>query len=863
MLAMRLASACACAGLLLTWKLDKIEFNPDEAPKFYKRRAINDKSLTRVANRLNADLNFGPERTTSWQKLLHIKPSDVGLEMVALAWKPDGLHLAVGCNEGDVVVFEMESGEVVPERRSNLRHERCITAMHWAQISEVGASSSNSSNKQRNQKGFRAFEDDWRATQSKIRFQRRSSRFLAGHNGRVAGEDTVLVTADERGFVALWWMGRVLLTRIDVSAHFSEEERQALVSVGCQPGRDCSKCFRIERVDLAPDLSLLFVLLGFSSDSDHPAGTQTKLHRLLTIDMAAVQRIHEDVVLVADTVDRVQSIINRVAATGRQMTTEWKNATRVFELKMGLMGPLYEKYACDDTPQVDMLSAAVTGITAPALTQYFAQDIQEMSVHRMQKALFSGCDTLRTIVDDRMKRDLVDLIFLLSELRGRAKWNPQAYADTLGLTDTALDDLVTIAQAALLEVESLTLALHETRQDFSLFFQWILERIRVHTNSRDASGGNAQQERALVDGAKSLLNLRRLCDFLQYAAETAQRFREHQPSHSKFKVETTFGNAISRQLSTRPPETGNGVDKQSEGCISLLKNIQDQWLALLALMATTLAESTIRAENGCFSIGSSDDLVVESHFHFHHAFSSPKLDVPDNDDFSDDGNQEEAVDWRSLTHFGPGQENYENRSTSLLMGFRLQSGVLVLVRASQSAESVHAHSSHLVWGTALVSFSHDESVKSVTCRGFDFYGDKLSGRNEQLALVLDREIGDNVHQGTSCWFWMSNCGNCVTRFHMFDKEWLYLQAYDDVEFSIPTASSDIKAIIQHGPTHIFRLDEIRGRAVTAPAKSKRTATSVIATASRGVLCVILPPSRLSIFDAEDSEDEDGESDDGQ
>ncbi|KAG6594160.1 Anaphase-promoting complex subunit 4 [Phytophthora cinnamomi] len=301
-------------------------------------------------------------------------------------------------------------------------------------------------------------------------------------------------------------------------------------------------------------------------------------------------------------------------------TTSWQKLLHIKPSDVGL-----EMVALAWKP--DGLHLAVG---SPALTQYFAQDIQEMSVHRMQKALFSGCDTLRTIVDDRMKRDLVDLIFLLSELRGRAKWNPQAYADTLGLTDTALDDLVTIAQAALLEVESLTLALHETRQDFSLFFQWILERIRVHTNSRDASGGNAQQERALVD------------------------------------------------------------------------------------------------------------------------------------------------------------------------------------------------------------------VKSVTCRGFDFYGDKLSGRNEQLALVLDREIGDNVHQ-----------------------EWLYLQAYDDVEFSIPTASSDIKAIIQHGPTHIFRLDEIRGRAVTAPAKSKRTATSVIATASRGVLCVILPPSRLSIFDAEDSEDEDGESDDGQ
>ncbi|KAG6972155.1 hypothetical protein JG687_00001645 [Phytophthora cactorum] len=144
------------------------------------------------------------------------------------------------------------------------------------------------------------------------------------------------------------------------------------------------------------------------------------------------------------------------------MTTEWKNATRIFELKMGLIGSLYEKYACEDPPQVDMLSEVVTGITAPALAQYFAQDIQEMSVHRMQKALFSGCDTLRALADEKLKRDLVDLLFLVSELRGHTVWNPQVYAGTMGITVDALDDLVKTTQDTLVEMETLTLALHET-----------------------------------------------------------------------------------------------------------------------------------------------------------------------------------------------------------------------------------------------------------------------------------------------------------------------------------------------------------------------------------------------------------------
>ncbi|KAH7484453.1 Anaphase-promoting complex subunit 4 [Phytophthora ramorum] len=377
---------------------------------------------------LTLDHHLLVHRTTSWQKLLHIKPSDVAFEMVTLAWRPDGLQLAVGCGEGDVAIFEIESGETLPERRSSSRHEHYITAMHWAQINEVESPStgSGSRNKRCRRKVSGSLTDassgDF-TSQSKLQFRRRSSRFLAGYSDEVVGENTVLVTADAGGFIALWWMGSVLLTRIDIRTHFTDEEVQSMESMGHQRG-DTSG-FRIERVDLAPDLSLLFVLVVFPSCSQGgdsvDGGSQTKLHRMLTLDMTGIERINEDVALVASTIDRVHTILNRIVTTGKQMTTEWKNAMRIFELKMGLIGSLYEKYACEDPPQVDMLSVVVSGITAPALAQYFAQDIQEMSVHRMQKALFSGCDTLRTLVDEKLKCDLVDLLFLISELRAKAE----------------------------------------------------------------------------------------------------------------------------------------------------------------------------------------------------------------------------------------------------------------------------------------------------------------------------------------------------------------------------------------------------------------------------------------------------------
>lgn len=118
-------------------------------------------------------------------------------------------------------------------------------------------------------------------------------------------------------------------------------------------------------------------------------------------------------------------------------------------------------------------------------------------------------------------------------------------------------------------------------------------------------------------------------------------------------------------------------------------------------MAKTLAKATAREKSGCFSIGSSKNLVEECHVHFRHAFSSQRLDDTEDDDQSDDENQEEAIDWGSLAHFGPNEDHPTNRST-LLLGFRLQSGVLVLLRASRGVDPLMF--TLLIWyGTQLLS----------------------------------------------------------------------------------------------------------------------------------------------------------------
>ncbi|CAI5744184.1 unnamed protein product [Peronospora destructor] len=469
----------------------------------------------------------------------------------------------------------------------------------------------------------------------------------------------------------------------------------------------------------------------------------------------------------------------------------------------------------------------------------------------MQKALSSGCDSLRTLAEGKLKHALVNVLFLLSELSGHAKWNAQTYATALGITVSALDDLVQATQHALIDVEALILAIHETLQDFTLFFQWLLERIRIHTNWNRLRGETSSA--AICGGdsgnsssSKSLLNLRRLCDFLQRAAEAAQRFRQQQPSHSAYKVETTFGNLVSLQLLAQPIPSKGRTGQSGAGLLTLIKCIHDQWSAMLDTVVETLAQTIRREKSGCVTIGSTSNAVEECHIHWRQPFINLRSkEITTNEDQSDDDkSDEETIDWNSLKHYGHMRDDQAYCST-IMIGFRLQSGVLLLLRALQRVDFLqlrHKSSSRLTWDTAVINFSGRPRAGAVVCRSFDFYGDGSPDKQERLAFVLDRAIGDQVHQ-----------------------EWLYLQPYDNVEFTHANSTVSFETSLAQSVTHTFIFDDARGRAIASssdPSQSGKNATSVISAASRGILCVTFLPSRLAVFDAEDCEDNDSQYDDG-
>ncbi|TYZ64548.1 hypothetical protein PybrP1_004570 [[Pythium] brassicae (nom. inval.)] len=781
---------------------------------------------------LTVDGQLLVHRAVSWQRLLHVKPSDVSFAAEALEWRPDGRALALGCAEGEVVVFDVETGAPRPELRAlralHTPHHSCaVTSMHWAQCGRPDSS-------------------------HRSHFRDRAGRLLDAAPSPVLGttSDTsttsatsrsVLATADASGHVVLWWAGTICVATIDVGQLFRQ-------SVGATAAATVAT---VERVHLAPDLSRLFAVLAVradSEDADDDDVAAAPRRELVALDLGAVRAFQDDLGFVARTVDAGHRTLHQLVLARRQMVAEWKAATRIFELKLGLLGALYEKYACADPPQVHMLATLASGITSPALAQFFAQDIQETSVDRMRQLLVSGCQTLATLVNDSLKAGLVRMLFHVSELRGRAKWKRAAFEYTLGITVAQLDELATLVEELLVGAELLAQAVQETRQDFLLLFQWIVERIRVHTNTPSGGRGGASVSDRQGGAAKSLLNQRRLSHFLQRAAHAAHQFRDAQPPHSRFRVETTFGNLVSKQLATPTTRAqmaamGDSGDPDAPpaapSLAHLLDDLESKWFALVDGLSASVAATVAVDPTGCFSLG---DAVEEYSFHCRDesegdAQRDDGCGAESDDTEEEDDDEMDAVDWGSLASFALGTVTSASTRSVLMLGVRLRSAELLLLRATWSRDTRDELGERLAWeAVKLAPSASDETRASdapgVELQGFAFYGDKASGKQEQLAFLLGE-----LHQQDGA---------------LERHAWLYFQHYDNLAFAPLKIETGSEAT-----TMLRRLHELPALALpTGDAYRARQVATAPAAATTAVIPRVVANAKRGIDDDDDDYNDD-------
>jgi hypothetical protein len=345
----------------------------------------------------------------------------------------------------------------------------------------------------------------------------------------------------------------------------------------------------------------------------------------------------------------------------------------------------------------------------------------------MQKAFFTGCDTIQTLCTSKIKLGLQQILFEVAELRGTMKWNHRAFRQTLGISLSELDMVIDYVGDLLATMEQFQKILDETRQDFSLFFAWLLERIRFHT-----SDGNARPTPSTSsDSNKSLLNLRRLVAFLECAAQSAREYQVKK--NNKWLVEVTFGNQVSKLVnSSKLGDDFNAVEKL--------------WSNSMAEMVRALSNSIDPTNVVTLSLGDEVD-EVQLHTRWIDAPYSQSWSAEDETMSEDDGVSEdevvegfdvlEAVDWDSLHSIRAEESEEKAQRTPVAM---------VAARHGHCVTFYSRYEGHATaeWSTIEVRLDFLCGGGSTACSGAHricLYGGTDSGKQEQLVVIDTNDKG--------------------------------------------------------------------------------------------------------------------------
>lgn len=256
------------------------------------------------------------QRTVSWQKVMHIKPMDVSFEIQIMEWSPDGRALAVGGDDGSVVVYDIETGEPWTSEHRGLQtqnsehaclHAHAISVMTWTACAPESCHERSGS------------------MDPTHTLRHRASRFLNSSNGQQSSrsaanlESNVLVTADTSGRIVFWWMGSANLTKINISCYLLRYEEFT------------ERSYRILNLSVMPDLSYLFIMIeskqignsnSMAVESTSFASTPSTMHHLLTLSLQSLQENHEEIATIAQVANSTQEILNGFVLTAKQMANE-------------------------------------------------------------------------------------------------------------------------------------------------------------------------------------------------------------------------------------------------------------------------------------------------------------------------------------------------------------------------------------------------------------------------------------------------------------------------------------------------------------------------------------------------------------
>nr|CCA18000.1 transmembrane protein putative [Albugo laibachii Nc14] len=745
-------------------------------------------------------VNLKVKRTISWARVAQVSSADLGSSSSTMAWSPDGLiqikkrsdfhklsvgyRLGIGCLDGSIHIFDMESLEVVPkladweqlEKRfgNTFRHQDEIVSMQWIQYNLETPSETKAS-------GSNTLELYSTIVKKQCRKQIYDSEYCPDPKA-------LLITADRASHVKFWMMDTICLLSVFIpdllgNSSFSIRSIGAptnasnFFAVGRLIGKEKHSSQCVIALDLPIKDHIRICSLGMSvKQAQLEFDKWTNCVRQMQIEVEFFS---------ADTLIHTHTL-----------PIQLNNATKVFDIKMGILGSLYQKYAREELPQADLFSLYVTGMASPVLTQYFANELKEASIYRMQKEMLTGFTKLLKSA----RRILIPVCHVLLQVCRSLRHlfiDGDTFEDFFGVSNDRLQHLISRLENFRFTLEHFVIATQKAQQDFFLFFVWLLEQVVMHTRS-DKDAQSIERILAEVDRHKTISNQRQLGFFLENAIKIALHNREN----GSRTMELTFSNPI---IPFFVPD-----DIQAEGCSQTLatwiNDISKEWMGMFSSMVEHLSGQVI--------IDLESSLVfdrIENECTLDFEVSSPEMEEFNTDELD----EEDLSHWMEM-------EVRDHRCGDVnpimipILSMKVASKRLLVCRYANNQ-----------WEYRYL----EQEVTSTTLVQARYWGHSKAKIRERFVLLFSRrEEADGRDQDIVCFLARDA------------KGWSPLMMNRGKKNKIGSINTDLLEVTKMCCSQMNTLN---------PSLAEGTDRRLWTSATRGIICVLRNSNHLMIYDAEE------------
>ncbi|KAK9259349.1 anaphase-promoting complex, cyclosome, subunit 4-domain-containing protein, partial [Lipomyces tetrasporus] len=362
----------------------------------------------------------------------------------ALAWRPDGKMLALGCSDGMIRVCDVNNGRIVHQ----IATRSSISCLNWV-------AEDHSSIQSRNSAPFdNILNIDITANLPKL---------------------SPLPTAFAPDSI---FTSKGVLDSMINSSFMSEES--SMIDILVNGERDNRIFFNIfghfsiANISFPSPLEKLTPLCHASSPdlSFHAFIVESQDHALFMLPLRVhfIRRFGNDLAHISSTSTKVQALLIYISDGMGAVAAEWKNMESSLVRPMKSLEDILvaEK---DSDVVLSLLETLILGFPSDAIKSWITNHLSDRAVRSWRKASSSGYENIRKLLLENLIPACERMVVLITRVRGLARWRERGVH--LGLNPDSYTHIVDALTLIMGKAHRLIWDLNKEYDHFKPFIQWI------------------------------------------------------------------------------------------------------------------------------------------------------------------------------------------------------------------------------------------------------------------------------------------------------------------------------------------------------------------------------------------------------